>query len=358
VSELPTAQTPVPSADASGDMLRAATARVLDDILTDSARAALKEGALPQELWSALEELGLPYALLSEEAGGFGVPVAEALSLLTIVGEHALPLPIADTMLARFLLAKAGIEAPEGALTVAPGAEVTIDSNGRATGWAWNVPWGRQASCVVIVSETVGGQVVLSVPQSALKVELDSNMAGDPSDTIRFEAMAAATAPAPFSPLEARAAAAATRSLMMAGALRAVTAMTTQYAEERKQFGRAIGKFQAVQQNLAVLAGQSASASAAAEIAADAVAAWGPGLTLAVAAAKIRSGEAAGLGAAIAHQVHGAIGFTQEHRLHHYTRRLLAWRDEYGRESEWARLLGNHFVAAGPAGLWPAITAI
>jgi alkylation response protein AidB-like acyl-CoA dehydrogenase len=107
-----------------------------------------------------------------------------------------------------------------------------------------------------------------------------------------------------------------------------------------------------------VLAGQSASATAAADMAADAVAAWGQALVPAVAAAKIRCGEAAGTGAAIAHQVHGAIGFTREHRLHHYTRRLWAWRDEYGREAEWARRLGSHLVAAGPSGLWPAITAI
>jgi len=339
-------------------MLRTTTARLLEDVLTDAARATLTDGAMPPELWSALEDLGLPSALLPEEKGGFGVPVAEALSLLTVAGEHALPLPLADTMLAGFLLAKAGIEAPQGPLTVAPAAEVTIDGGGRSTGSAWNVPWGRHARSIVIVAETAGGPVILAVPQSSVTVEPGANMAGDPRDTIRFEAAAAARAPAPFSLIEARAAGAATRALMMAGALRAVTTMTTQYAEERKQFGRAIGKFQAIQQNLAVLAGQSASASAAADMAADAVADWRPGLTTAVAAAKIRCGEAAGVGAAIAHQVHGAIGFTQEHRLRHYTRRLLAWRDEYGHEAEWARRLGSYLVAAGPAGLWPAITAV
>jgi alkylation response protein AidB-like acyl-CoA dehydrogenase len=133
--------------------------------------------------------------------------------------------------------------------------------------------------------------------------------------------------------------------------------MTAGYARERRQFGRAIGQFQAVQQNLAVLAGQAASAAAAAGLAAEAVAAWGPGLLPAVAAAKVRTGEAAGQAAAIAHQVHGAIGFTQEHRLHHYTRRLWAWRDAFGREAEWAQVLGRHLIAAGPDGLWPAITA-
>jgi alkylation response protein AidB-like acyl-CoA dehydrogenase len=338
------------------DMLRASTARVFGDILTDAARARFADGALPKDLWAALEDLGLPYALAPEAAGGFGAPAAEALSLLALAGEHALPMPLAETMLARFLLAKAGIAAPDGPLSVATGADVFVSDARRAVGWAWGVPWGRHAACVVIAAGTARGPVVLAVPQSDLKVELGVNMAGDPSDTIRFETAKAVKVR--FDPLEVRAAMAATRALMIAGALRAVTAMTTQYAQERKQFGRAIGKFQAIQQNLAVLASQSASASAAADMAAEAVAGWGPGFPLAVAAAKVRCSEAAGQGAALAHQIHGAIGFTQEYRLHHYTRRLLAWRDEYGRESEWARLLGRHLVAAGPEGLWPAITAI
>ncbi len=76
----------------------------------------------------------------------------------------------------------------------------------------------------------------------------------------------------------------------------------------------------------------------------------GPGLLPAVAAAKVRTGEAAGQAAAIAHQVHGAIGFTAEHRLHHYTGRLRAWRDAFGRESEWAQGLGRHLIARRPRG--------
>ena len=358
MSDIHSAEPQPPDAESTGGMLRAATARVLSDLLTDAARETLADGATPHELWSTLEGLGLPSALAPEKLGGFGVPVAEALSLLAVAGEYALPLPLADTMLAGFLLGKAGMEAPSGPLTVAPGAELTIDAGGRATGWAWDVPWGRHARSVVIVAETAGRRVIVAVPQSLAKVETGANTAGDPRDTIRFEAAAVVIALAPFSLLDVRAAGAATRALMLAGALRAVTAMTTQYAGERKQFGRAIGKFQAIQQSLAVLAGQSASAAAAAAMAADAVAAWGQALAPAVAAAKIRCGEAVGTGAAIARQVHGAIGFTREHRLHHYTRRLWAWRDEYGREGEWARRLGSHLVAAGPAGLWPAITAI
>ncbi|KMO33598.1 hypothetical protein VQ02_20550 [Methylobacterium variabile] len=344
-------------ADDAGAMLRETADRLLADRLTPQARARSAAGEWPDELWAALDEVGLPAAILPEEAGGFGVPVADALSLLTVAGSHALQLPLADTMLAGLVLARAGIEVPAGPLAVAQGCEARLDPAGRATGHAWGVPWGRHARAVVVLADGPGGPVLVALPQAALTVEPGADIAGDPSDTVRFEAVAAPSAPAPPSAACLRAAGAATRALMIAGALGAVSTMTAGYARERRQFGRAIGQFQAVQQNLAVLAGQAASAAAAAGLAAEAVAAWGPGLLPAVAAAKVRTGEAAGQAAAIAHQVHGAIGFTQEHRLHHYTRRLWAWRDAFGREAEWAQVLGRHLIAAGPDGLWPAITA-
>jgi alkylation response protein AidB-like acyl-CoA dehydrogenase len=132
--------------------------------------------------------------------------------------------------------------------------------------------------------------------------------------------------------------------------------MTVQYAQDRVQFGRPIARFQAIQHNLAVLASQAAAAGAAADVAAEAVA---DGVRIpAIAAAKTRAGEAAGIGAAIAHQVHGAIGFTYEHRLHFFTKRLWAWRDEYGSEAEWSSRLGQHMAVAGADRLWAEITAI
>lgn len=76
---------------------------------------------------------------------------------------------------------------------------------------------------------------------------------------------------------------------------------------------------------------------------------------LEAAAAKIRVGEAAGEGAAIAHQVLGAIGFTKEHTLHRFTQRLWAWRDDFGNESFWAVKLGNRVAANGADALWPML---
>jgi alkylation response protein AidB-like acyl-CoA dehydrogenase len=122
------------------------------------------------------------------------------------------------------------------------------------------------------------------------------------------------------------------------------------------QFGRPIGKFQAIQQQLALLAEEAAAALVAVESAAQCIAEGRSSADFAMAAAKIRAGEAAGRVAEIAHQVHGAIGFTEEHSLHHLTRRLWSWRDEFGDEAYWALSLGRLVAKAGGVGLWPLIT--
>ena len=136
-------------------------------------------------------------------------------------------------------------------------------------------------------------------------------------------------------------------------------ASSVRYAGERQQFGRPIGRFQAVQQQLAVAAAEVAAGSAAATAAAAAATADGFGAAstrFAVAAAKARTGEAAGAVARIAHQVHGAIGFTREHDLRLATTRLWAWREEDGSDAEWNAEVGSAVLAAGPDGLWPLIT--
>jgi acyl-CoA dehydrogenase len=146
----------------------------------------------------------------------------------------------------------------------------------------------------------------------------------------------------------------------MAGALEAILDLAVTYANERVAFARPIAKFQAVQHNLARLAGEVAAAVAAAGSAADAIAhacVFDEAVFLEAAAAKIRVGEAVGEGAAIAHQVLGAIGFTQEHTLHRFTRRLWAWRDDFGNESAWAVKLGSLVAANGADGLWPMLAA-
>jgi acyl-CoA dehydrogenase len=145
------------------------------------------------------------------------------------------------------------------------------------------------------------------------------------------------------------------RTAQIAGALDAALQLSIAHANERVQFGKPIGKFQAVQQSLAVFAEEAAAVNCAGQAAARSTDHGDGGFE--IAAAKLRANMAAGTGAAIAHQVHGAIGFTLEHRLHRLTRRLHAWRSEFGSDRFWAERVGAAAAAAGPEGLWPMLTA-
>ena len=141
----------------------------------------------------------------------------------------------------------------------------------------------------------------------------------------------------------------------MAGGLDYLLRQAAQYATERRQFGKPIGSFQVIQQNLAVLAGHTAAAGTAAANAFRAADRGDAAFEIAV--AKVRVGEAAGIGASIAHQTHGAIGFTYEHALQFVTRRLWSWRAEFGGEGEWAVELGRSVAERGADALWPHLTA-
>ena len=199
--------------------------------------------------------------------------------------------------------------------------------------------------------------VVLLSTAAATQRHLRQNMAAEPRDDLQFEdASVLAQAPLPDgTPVDVLLQGGALlRSAQTAGALQALLEMTTRYATERVQFGKPIGNFQAIQHQIAVLAEHTAMASVAAEAAcaesADALA------TLPIAAAKVCCAEAATVAAGIAHAVHGAIGFTHEHVLHLTTRRLWAWRSEYGSLTHWSQRIGESVCAGGAAAFWPTLT--
>jgi acyl-CoA dehydrogenase len=336
-----------------------AAERLFADQATGALVNAAETGTWPRELWRLVEEAGFADAL-GEASGLAGI--VDAVAILRAAGRHAAPLPLAETMLARFALAAASLRAPAGPLTLAPVASDDVLSLRRdPDGWhlsgvARGVPWAREAARIVIVA---GGMVALVAPEEA-DIRRAANLAGEPRDTVTFDHSLAADAAAPLpqgtdADLLHRLGAIC-RAAQMAGALEAALALTVQYASDRVQFGRPIGKFQAIQQQLAQFAEQVAAATVAVTAAADAVAAGGDAF-FAAAVAKIRAGEAAGKSSDVAHQVHGAIGFTHEHRLHHLTRRLWSWRDEFGVESEWSIELGRRVASQGAEAFWPLLTA-
>jgi acyl-CoA dehydrogenase len=346
-----------------GSLLADTVGRLFGALATKELIESSEKGAWPEKLWRALEEGGLTLPLVSEDAGGAGGTWVDAHVVVRAAGRHTAPVPLAETIIAGWLLSRAGLEVPLGPLTLAPvrgGERLTLARRGGGfslSGTATRVPWGRHAGHVVSVTALDGQATVALVAAGGARVTEDTNLALEPRDTLVFDAApVVAAAPAPGVALDAiRLYGAMARAAQMAGALDSCLEQAVRYATERKQFGRPIGSFQVIQQNLAVLAGHVAASGIAAESAFRAADRGDARFEVAV--AKIRVGEAAGVGAGIAHQAHGAIGFTYEHSLHFATRRLWSWRAEFGSESAWARELGRAVAARGADALWTDLTA-
>jgi acyl-CoA dehydrogenase len=336
--------------------------RLFTDLATKELIEAAEKGTWPDKLWRALEEGGLTLPLVPEDAGGAGGTWLDAHVVVRAAGRHTAPVPLAETIVAGWLLGSAGLEVPFGPLTLAPvrsGERLTLARAGGAvtvSGRATRVPWGRDAGHVVILGELDGRATVALVARGGAAIEEGKNLALEPRDTLVFkDARTVAAAPAEVPTDAIHIYGAMVRAAQMAGALESCLAQAVRYATERKQFGKPIGNFQAIQQNLAVLAGHVAASGIAAESAFRAAERGDARFEVAV--AKVRVGEAAGVGAGIAHQTHGAIGFTYEHSLHFATRRLWSWRAEFGSESAWARELGRAVAARGADALWSDLTA-
>ena len=341
-----------------------------EKIFTDLADAQTinrdKNGAWKAPLWQALTEAGLPLSWVSEDCGGSGASLAEGFGVLGAAGRFAIAVPLAETMLAGWLLAQARISSPEAEMTVAPAGpkdRITLHADGSLSGRARGVPFAKAAKHIAVLASGSGGFSIALVDAVKVRIEAGLNLAGDDSDAVSFDhvqPVAIKPAPKGFDQTTLMLMGAVARSLQIAGALESMLDISVRYSNERVAFEKKISKFQAVQHNLARLAGETAAAMTAASSAADTIAnaaSFDDAVFLEATAAKIRCAEAAEKGAAIAHQVHGAIGYTLEHILHRFTMRALAWRDDFGSESYWAVELGKRVAARGADELWPLVAS-
>jgi acyl-CoA dehydrogenase len=345
--------------DTTDNIIVDTATRIFQDLCEPNTVNEAEKGEWPKALWDALEESGLTLAWVPDDLGGAGATLADGFAVLRVAGRFAAPVPLAETLMAGWLLAQAGIAVPSGPLTIAPvhaDGRIALAADGTLSGRARRVPFARNARHIAVLVRRGGDPAVALVTAAGLPISQSTSLAGEPRDDVSFDGVVPEAA-RPVAVDEDRLVSfgAAVRLQQMAGALEKILEQSVQYALDRSQFGRPIAKFQAVQHNLATLAGEVAAASAAADAAAEACSL--PEIAISeVAIAKVRGGEAAGTGAAIAHQVHGAMGFTYEHSLHHATRRLWAWREEFGNEAVWAARLGRMVAERGADEFWPFIT--
>lgn len=369
----------------SDSMIAESTERLFAGEVTRAVLDRFEAGQFPHALWQQVTDQGLTLALAGEAAGGIGATWADVYPILRGVGHWQVPLPLAETLIAAQLLSLAGLEVPDGPIalieedtvgqfsishtSVNPSAAgLQLSGTAQRVAWASACRWALISLLPTAVQAT--GRIALLDLQHSASVQITAhhNPANEPCDTVLLRnAPAVGHAANPFPALRRplRTLGAIASSAMMVGAMEWLLAQSVQYASDRVQFGKPIGKNQAIQQQLALLAGEVAAARVAAIVACADAPGGGPtpgvsdcaATVFSAAVAKIRCGEAATRSAAIAHQVHGAIGFTFDHRLNFATRRLWAWREAYGADGWWAGKLGEAAIQSRSAGFWPSMTS-
>ncbi|MFT7128858.1 MAG: acyl-CoA dehydrogenase [Gammaproteobacteria bacterium] len=323
---------------------------IFDDNISQEMMTALEEGELNGNLWEKIEEAGLTKLLLDEDSGGAGGDWLDAEVVLRASGRHRVPAPVGEAIAAHWVMAKAAMPVPDkGVLTWAIGKE----NNGQLT--IHNAPWASQADHVLIWADNDK----LYLFEKLEGLTHCKNIAGEPRASGEL-AIASSTytaaLPDSLKNFDPQALGALVRAVQMSGALDGALHMAVNYASERIQFGRTISKFQAIQQQLALMSGHVASSVRAAGMGCEALARDPASAGFDIAVAKVLNSEAVEVSTSIAHQVHAAIGITFEYKLNFFTRRLWSWRDEYGSDTFWAEKLGAAVVEVGGDALWGKIT--
>ena len=331
--------------------------RLLALQVTAEKRKAVEGGRFDDALWSECEALGLTSALVLEGSGGAGLTWSHINPSLLVLGKHAAPVPLGETLIANRLLSNAGLDMVDGA--VATGFDLlSLSADGSVQGTAKGVSWAPVCPHVLLLAEREGQLHFCLMRTEDLTLSALKTFSREPSADVTcngVQPVAVAALGEEFSQSTVLAHFAVLHTAQIAGALAYMLPLCVEYANDRVQFGRPIAKFQAIQHALAQLASEAAASQAAAFFAcgkADAGA-----VEYGAMVGMSRAGRAATLGAEIAHQVFGAIGFTDEHSLHYFTRRLWQWRSAAKSEQWWSEKLGERIIAAGGDALWPHIVA-
>lgn len=309
---------------------------ILQDQCTPAVVRAIEAGGSPAALWQAVEGAGFLELLAPEAEGGAQLALADLFPVLRSFGRYAVPAPVAQTIVARALLGSQHA-LPAGMVTLA--AALRREADGAIV--CPLTPYGLLAD--VVLAQDGDALLLLSVAAAQRQA---TGVHGSLTATLRWPGETVATR-VPGAGLRLPAFAAALHAALLSGAMTRVFDITLQYCNDRVQFGKTLGKFQAVQHQLSVMAEHVAAAGVAAEAAFRADAAT-PSL-LAAAMAKSRTSEAAVLVASIAHALHGAIGIAEECDLQLLTRRLHEWRMAHGSEAHWNVLIGQRVLAAAPS---------
>ncbi|MEO6623723.1 MAG: acyl-CoA dehydrogenase family protein [Burkholderiaceae bacterium] len=314
-------------------MIEQALERILRDHCSGADVRRIEQGGSTAVLGRHLKDAGFLELLVAPGDGGAPFPLPESFAVFACLGRFGMPMPLAHSMAARALVDESA-RLPTGMLTLA--SVLRREEDGSVV--CPQAPCGGIADHVLACE---GDALYLLSAQRASRQPV-----GDPRSlqaTLHWPDESAMV-PVGHRGGELLPFAAALTAAMLSGAMHRIMEMTLDYCNQRVQFGKALGKFQAIQQQLSVMAEHVLAAGIAAECAFRTTS-TAPSL-LAAAVAKSRTSEAAGLVAATAHAVHGAMGMTDECDLGLLTRRLHEWRIAYGAEHYWNTRIGEQMLGS------------
>lgn len=333
--------------------------KLANDLLPNQSRPKTVFGSWSADLWEALRAAGITEAPLPESAGGASMSYCALAPIVKLTGSLALPVPLAEHLVATSFLVRIGLPIySSNILTLAPPTDnrktltnTRVGNSLYVSGRLCDVPWGNEVDFVVAA---LGPETVVLLPKGDV-VRLTHNVAGEPRVDYEYthtECVSYAEIAGIAQTLSTDGA--LMKALQLTGAMEKVLQLTLGYAETRTQFNRPLIRMQVIQQMVARLAGELAAANAATAVALESL--GRQDTMFFVGTAKSRASEAAGLVAALAHQIHGAIGFTQEYELHLFSTRLWAWREEFGNERYWNAVLTSSVASDQPEQLWNRVT--
>lgn len=323
--------------------------------------AALQSGAFPAQIWNDVAKASLPLLLCPEDAGGVGAGFDDAVELARLCGAGGIPVPIVETLIGNWLLGLAGVEPGANPVTTLINVATAVPDVDHLshTPAVWHaIPWARHSDLLAVAKSADALRIGLVPPGTNVVAAQGKNLAGEPRDTVDLSTFDAKSIvwhdlPSGIDPSAILSRMALLRAALMVGAMERALQLSLAYTSDRTQFGRSLASFQVIQQTLAVMATQVAAARSAVMVAS--VQSDSERAVFMAAVAKARAGDTAGIVAASAHQVHGAMGFTQEYGLGISTKRLWSWRSEDGSESHWQEWLGTR--AREVEDMWTVIAA-
>lgn len=327
------------------------TEKILRKLSTKEVRESFEEGNEATKLWETCEEAGLTLLGISEEQGGVGGDFEDVMGVLYLAGRYAAPIPLLEIITTNSLLASHGLE-------LGNKKRVVQFINEKEANLIEKVPFARYLEELVLIKKDGEQSVIAFIDLSTTKLQAGGNLAAEPRDLVEIDdGVDWVKLAVDYEVLKDKhlIKTAAGKGAQMTGAIEAVLNLSVFYSQERKQFGRPLHKFQAIQHHLTAMAGEYAAAYSTLQVTAGAC--DKPCFTEYVAMMKTELSSRANTVAKAAHQLHAGIGMTYEHELHHFTRRLWSWREEAGNETYWTSHLANLYMQ-DDYDIWEQITSV